>query len=67
MMKFEGRTKILVFAIIAAVGVSGIVEALPHASESAGDLLIDAAILAAIVIVSVLLARKFGKRRISDR
>ena len=60
-MKFEGRTKILVLAIIAAVGLSGIVEALPHAQEGLGDLLFDAAILAAIVGVSVLLARRFGK------
>ena len=61
-MKFEGRTKILVLAIIAAVGLSGIIEALPHAEERTSDLLLDAAILAAIIGVSVLLARRFGKR-----
>jgi hypothetical protein len=61
-MRFEGRTKYLVIAIIAVVGISGIIEALPHAQESASDLLLDAGILALIILVSVLLARKFGKR-----
>jgi tellurite resistance protein TehA-like permease len=66
-MKFEGRTKILVFAIIAAVGISGLVEAIPHASESIGDLLFDAAIVAGIILISALFARWFGRRGAAPR
>jgi hypothetical protein len=62
-MKFEGRTKIIVIAIIAVVGISGIIESLPKARESVGDLLFDAAILAAVILVSLLLTHFFGKRR----
>jgi hypothetical protein len=61
-MKMEGRWTVVIWAAIAAVGISGIVEALPHASESAKDLAIDAAILGLIVAVSALLARRFGSR-----
>jgi threonine/homoserine efflux transporter RhtA len=61
-MKMEGRWAIVVWVAIAVVGISGIIEALPHASESARDLGIDAAILALVMAVSVLLARRFGSR-----
>ena len=61
-MKFEGHWKFIVWAVIAVVGISGIIEALPHASESVADLAEDIAILALAVAVSVLLARKFGTR-----
>jgi putative Mn2+ efflux pump MntP len=61
-MKKEGHWRIIVFAVIAVVGVSGIVQALPRASESVTDLAEDAAILALVIAVSVLLARKFGPR-----
>ena len=63
-MKQEGGyRRPVALAIIAVVGISGIIEALPHASESLRDLAIDAAILAAIVIASVLLARRLRVKR----
>lgn len=62
-MKMEGRWGILVLVVIAVVGISGIIEALPHTHESVGDLAIDAAILALVIAVCVLLNRLFGKRR----
>jgi len=61
-MKMEGRWAIVVWVAIAVVGISGIIEALPQASESARDLAIDAAILALVMAVSALLARRFGNR-----
>ena len=61
-MKMEGRWGIVVLVVIAVIGISGIVEALPHASESALDLAEDCGILAVAIGVSVLLARKFGPR-----
>ena len=61
-MKMEGRWTVVIWVAIAAIGVSGIVEALPHASESAQDLAIDAAILALVIAGSALLARRFGTR-----
>ncbi len=61
-MKVEGRWRYLPLIVIAAVGISGVAEAWSHASESAGDLLIDAGILAGIIGVSVLLARLFRRR-----
>ncbi len=62
-MKMEGRWGIVILVVIAVVGISGIIEALPQASESVGDLAIDAAMLALIVAACVLLNRLFGKRR----
>ena len=62
-MKMEGRWGIVTLVVIAVVGISGIVEALPHASESVGDLAIDAAILALVIAVCLLLNRLFNKRR----
>jgi hypothetical protein len=61
-MKMEGRWAIVVWVAIAVVGISGIVEALPKASESVHDLAIDAAILGLVMAVSALLARRFGSR-----
>jgi hypothetical protein len=61
-MKMEGRWAIFIWAAIAILGISGIIEALPHASESLRDLAIDAAILALVIAVSALLARRFGTR-----
>jgi hypothetical protein len=61
-MKMEGRWAVIVWVAIAVVGISGIIEALPHASESVRDLAIDAAVLALVMAVSVLLARRFGSR-----
>jgi hypothetical protein len=61
-MKMEGRWAIFVWVAIAVLGISGIIEALPHASESLQDLAIDAAILALVIAVSALLARRFGTR-----
>ena len=65
-MKLEGQKRWLPLAIIAVVGISGIIEAWPQASESMTDLLIDAAILAGIVAVSILLARLLGKRGVKS-
>jgi hypothetical protein len=61
-MKMEGRWGFIVLAFIALVGISGIVEALPHASESVLDLAEDAGILAVAIGISVLLAYRFGPR-----
>jgi hypothetical protein len=61
-MKMEGRWTIIVWAAIAVVGISGIVEAWPHASESVSDLALDVAILAAVIAISAILARRFGTR-----
>ena len=61
-MKMEGRWTIVIWVAIAVIGISGIVEALPHASESLQDLAIDAAILGLVIAVSALLARRFGSR-----
>ena len=61
-MKMEGRWAVIVWVAIAIVGISGIIEALPHASESVHDLAIDAAILAAAIGISAILARRFGTR-----
>jgi hypothetical protein len=61
-MKMEGRWAIVVWVMIAVIGISGIIEAMPHASESALDLAEDAGILAIAIAISVLLARKFGPR-----
>ena len=57
-MKMEGRWAVIVWIVIAVVGISGIIEALPHASESASDLALDAIILAAFMAISVLIARQ---------
>ena len=61
-MKMEGRWAIVVWVAIAVIGISGVIEAFPHASESVRDLAIDAAILAAVMGISALLARRFGPR-----
>jgi hypothetical protein len=61
-MKMEGRWTVVIWVAIAVVGISGIVEALPHASESLQDIAIDAAILGLVVAVSALLARRFGTK-----
>ena len=61
-MKMEGRWKVIVWAAIAIVGISGIIEALPHASESVGDLALDAGILMVVAGASVLIARKVKGR-----
>ncbi len=62
-MKMEGRWTVIVWAAIAIVGISGIIEALPRASESAGDLAIDAGILLLVAAASVLIARKVKTRK----
>jgi len=62
-MKLEGRWRFLPLTLIAVVGLSGVIEALPHASESVNDLLIDAAILAIFVALSVLAARAVRNRK----
>ncbi len=61
-MKMEGRWTIVIWVAIAVVGISGIIEALPHASESLRDLAIDAAIMGLVIAVSALLARRFGSK-----
>jgi hypothetical protein len=61
-MKMEGRWTVVIWAMIAVIGISGIFEALPHASESVVDLAEDAGILAIAIAICVLLARKFGPR-----
>ena len=61
-MKMEGRWKVIVWAAIAIVGISGIIEALPHASESVEDLAFDAGILVVVAGASVLIARKVKAR-----
>lgn len=61
-MKMEGRWTVIVWVAIAVIGISGVVEAWPHASESVSDLAMDAAILAAVVGISAILARRFGTR-----
>ena len=60
-MKMEGRWAVIIWVAIAVLGISGIIEALPHASESVQDLAIDAAIVALVIAVSALLARRFGR------
>jgi hypothetical protein len=62
-MKMEGRWAVIVWIAIAVVGISGIIEALPHASESYSDLALDAIILAAFMAISVLIARQIKARR----
>jgi hypothetical protein len=66
-MKMEGRWTIIVFATIAVVGISGIFEALPHASESFADLALDAGILIVFVGISVLIARWLKSRRANTK
>jgi len=61
-MKFPTGWRLLVLVLIAAIGIDGLIEAVPKASESTNDLLIDAAVLFAIILISVLLARRFGRR-----
>jgi hypothetical protein len=61
-MKMEGRWAVIVWVAIAVVGVSGVIEAWPHASESVSDLALDVAVLAAVIGVSAILARRFGTR-----
>ena len=61
-MKMEGRWAVIIWVAIAVVGVSGVIEAWPHASESVSDLALDVAILAAVVAISAVLARRFGPR-----
>jgi hypothetical protein len=58
-MKIKGSWRIVVIVLIVALGVSGIVEALPRASETAGDILIDLAVIAAVMGLSVLAAKRF--------
>ncbi len=58
-MKLKGSWRIVVIVLIVALGVSGIVEALPRASETAEDILIDLAVIAAVMGLSVLAARRF--------
>jgi hypothetical protein len=62
-MKMEGRWAVIVWVVIAGVGISGIIEALPHASESYGDLALDAVVLAAVMAISALIARQLRARR----
>jgi hypothetical protein len=62
-MRLTGNWLYVVVIVFLAIGVSGVIEALPHASESAGDLLIDAALLALIVAGSILAARILKARR----
>jgi hypothetical protein len=53
----------LLIAFLVILGVSGLVEALPHARESMGDLLVDAGILVLVVAVSAVLASIRASRR----
>ena len=62
-MKMEGRWAVIVWVVIAVVGISGVIEAWPHASESASDLALDAVILAAVMVISALIARQIKARR----
>ena len=61
-MKMEGRWGIVALVVIAVVGISGIIEALPHTHESISDLAIDAALLALVIAICLGLNRVFGKR-----
>ncbi len=62
-MKLEGRWQYApLVAVVAVVGISGFIEA-GVVSESVGDLLIDAGIIATIVLVSILAARLLARRR----
>lgn len=61
-MKMEGRWAVIIWVAIAVVGISGVIEAWPHASETVSDLALDVAILAAVVGISAILARRFGTR-----
>jgi hypothetical protein len=62
-MKLDGnRRQLAILAVAAVVLISGFIEAGAHVSDSLGDALIDIAIIAAIVGISFLLARLFGKR-----
>jgi hypothetical protein len=62
-MKMEGRWAVVVWVVIAVVGISGFIEGLPHASESYSDLALDAIILAAVMGISALIARQIKARR----
>lgn len=55
-MKSRLTWRNLLIAFLLLLGVSGVIEALPHASETTGDLLIDAGILVLIVAISAVLA-----------
>jgi hypothetical protein len=61
-MKMEGRWAVIVWVAIAVVGISGVIEAWPHASESVSDLALDIGVIAAVVGISAILARRFGSR-----
>ena len=62
-MKALLTSRNLVIAFLAILGVSGLIEALPHAHESGRELLIDAGILALIVAASVLFANLRAARK----
>jgi hypothetical protein len=62
-MKSLLTSRNLIIAFLAILGVSGLIEALPRAHESTGDLLIDAGILALIIAVSVVFANIRAARR----
>ncbi len=62
-MQRLGNWRLVPGLVIAAIGISGLVEAWPQARESLSDLAIDAAILVAIVMASILLAGLFRKLR----
>jgi hypothetical protein len=59
----QGLRNFAILAVIAAVGISGVVEALPNLDESAGDLTIDLAVILAVAGGSVVLARWLRNRR----
>jgi len=61
-MKFPTGWRLVVLVLIAVIGIDGLIEAVPKASESTNDLLIDGAVLLGVVLISVLLALLFGRR-----
>ena len=58
--RINWRYVLIVF--LAVVGVNGIIEALPKTRETTRDLLIDGAILLAIIGISVVFARLHFRR-----
>ncbi len=58
----QQRWRLLALVLIAVIGISGLIEALPHASETVSDLMIDAAIVVGAMLVSLLIARLLGRR-----
>ena len=61
-MKFPSGWRLLILVVIAAIGISGVIEAWPRSSESVSDLLIDGAAIFIVILISLIAARLLGRR-----